>query len=85
MLFHIVESLTGREYARTWMHGGHLLLDGKKMVSVRLREEGVYPNIIATHAWAGPHTPTGWMILRNAPRLTDTVSHLAERHRQCDR
>ena len=31
----IVESLTGREYARYWMHGGHLLLDGKKMSKSR--------------------------------------------------
>jgi cysteinyl-tRNA synthetase len=31
----IVESLTGREYARYWMHGGHLLIDGKKMSKSR--------------------------------------------------
>jgi len=31
----IVESLTGREYARYWMHGGHLLLDGRKMSKSR--------------------------------------------------
>ena len=31
----IVEALTGREYARYWMHGGHLLLDGKKMSKSR--------------------------------------------------
>lgn len=31
----IVESLTGREYARYWMHGGHLLLGGKKMSKSR--------------------------------------------------
>jgi cysteinyl-tRNA synthetase len=31
----IVESLTGREYARYWMHGGHLLLEGKKMSKSR--------------------------------------------------
>jgi cysteinyl-tRNA synthetase len=31
----IVESLTSREYARYWMHGGHLLLDGKKMSKSR--------------------------------------------------
>ena len=30
----IVESLTGR-YARYWMHGGHLILDGKKMSKSR--------------------------------------------------
>ena len=31
----IVESLTGREYARYWMHGEHLLIDGKKMSKSR--------------------------------------------------
>lgn len=31
----IMESITGREYARYWMHGGHLLLDGKKMSKSR--------------------------------------------------
>ncbi|MDD1661367.1 MAG: class I tRNA ligase family protein, partial [Methanomicrobiales archaeon] len=31
----IVESLTGREFARYWMHGGHLLIDGKKMSKSR--------------------------------------------------
>ena len=31
----IVESLTGREYARYWMHGEHLLLDGRKMSKSR--------------------------------------------------
>jgi cysteinyl-tRNA synthetase len=31
----IMESLTGREYARYWMHGEHLLLDGKKMSKSR--------------------------------------------------
>jgi cysteinyl-tRNA synthetase len=31
----IVESLTGREYARYWMHGGHLLIGGKKMSKSR--------------------------------------------------
>jgi cysteinyl-tRNA synthetase len=31
----IIESLTGREYARYWMHGEHLLLDGKKMSKSR--------------------------------------------------
>jgi cysteinyl-tRNA synthetase len=31
----IVESLTGREFARYWMHGEHLLLDGKKMSKSR--------------------------------------------------
>ncbi|MDD1663068.1 MAG: class I tRNA ligase family protein [Methanomicrobiales archaeon] len=31
----IVESLTGREYARYWMHGEHLLLHGKKMSKSR--------------------------------------------------
>jgi cysteinyl-tRNA synthetase len=31
----IVESLTGREYARYWMHGGHLLIDGRKMSKSR--------------------------------------------------
>lgn len=31
----IAESLTGREYARYWMHGGHLLIDGKKMSKSR--------------------------------------------------
>ena len=31
----IVESLTGKEYARYWMHGEHLLIDGKKMSKSR--------------------------------------------------
>jgi len=31
----IVESLTGREYARYWVHGEHLLLDGTKMSKSR--------------------------------------------------
>jgi cysteinyl-tRNA synthetase len=31
----IVESLTGREYSRFWLHGEHLLLDGKKMSKSR--------------------------------------------------
>ena len=31
----IVESLTGREYARYWMHGEHLLIDGRKMSKSR--------------------------------------------------
>ena len=31
----IVEALTGREYARYWMHGEHLLLDGRKMSKSR--------------------------------------------------
>ncbi len=31
----IVESLTGREYARYWLHGEHLLIDGKKMSKSR--------------------------------------------------
>jgi cysteinyl-tRNA synthetase len=31
----IVESLTGREYARYWMHGEHLLIGGKKMSKSR--------------------------------------------------
>ncbi len=31
----IMESLTGREFARYWMHGEHLLLDGKKMSKSR--------------------------------------------------
>jgi cysteinyl-tRNA synthetase len=31
----IIESLTGREFAHYWFHGGHLLLDGKKMSKSR--------------------------------------------------
>jgi cysteinyl-tRNA synthetase len=31
----IVEALTGGEYARYWMHGEHLLIDGKKMSKSR--------------------------------------------------
>jgi cysteinyl-tRNA synthetase len=31
----IVESLTGKEYARYWMHGEHLLINGKKMSKSR--------------------------------------------------
>ena len=31
----IVESLTGREYSRFWLHGEHLLLDGRKMSKSR--------------------------------------------------
>ena len=31
----IVESLTGREYSRYWVHGEHLLIDGKKMSKSR--------------------------------------------------
>jgi cysteinyl-tRNA synthetase len=31
----IIEALTGREYARYWMHGEHLLIDGRKMSKSR--------------------------------------------------
>lgn len=31
----IVESLTGREYSRFWLHGEHLLLEGRKMSKSR--------------------------------------------------
>ncbi|MDD1674446.1 MAG: class I tRNA ligase family protein [Methanomicrobiales archaeon] len=31
----IIESLTGREFAHYWFHGGHLLIDGQKMSKSR--------------------------------------------------
>jgi cysteinyl-tRNA synthetase len=43
----IVESLTGREYARYWMHGDHLLIDGKKMS--KSRGNIVYLSDLTTH------------------------------------
>jgi cysteinyl-tRNA synthetase len=38
----VAESFTGREYARYWMHGEHLLIDGRKMS--KSRGNIVYPS-----------------------------------------
>lgn len=49
----IIKSLTGQEPARFWVHGEHLLVDGKKMS--KSRGNIIYPNDLIERGCIWPH------------------------------
>lgn len=49
----VAEAVSGREYARYWLHGEHLLVDGKKMS--KSRGNIVYPDSLLEQGYSPEH------------------------------
>jgi len=49
----VIEAVSGEEFARYWVHGGHLLADGKKMS--KSRGNIIYPEDLVARGLSGEH------------------------------
>lgn len=49
----VIEAVSGEEFARYWVHGGHLLADGKKMS--KSRGNIIYPEDLLSRGLSGQH------------------------------
>jgi cysteinyl-tRNA synthetase len=82
----IVESLTGREYARYWMHGEHLLIDGKKMSKSRgnivylsdLTSRGCTPDEVRFFLTYGHYRDHLNMTAENLGEAQEVLRHLKD-------
>ncbi|HVP25588.1 MAG TPA: class I tRNA ligase family protein [Methanomicrobiales archaeon] len=80
----IVESLTGREYARYWMHGEHLLIGGRKMSKSRgnivylsdLTAKGFSPEEVRFFLIYGHYRDRRDLTDENLNRARDVLRHL---------
>jgi cysteinyl-tRNA synthetase len=80
----IVEALTGRAYARYWMHGGHLLMNGRKMSKSRgnivylsdLTSRGCSPEEVRFFLTYGPYRDRMNMTRANLHRAREVLRDL---------
>ena len=78
----IAESVSGKQFSRYWLHGGHLLLNGKKMS--KSTGNVVYPNDILAKGFTGEHLRFFLVYGPYRKKLNFTFERLSQTSRKLD-
>ena len=72
----VIEAASGEEFARYWIHGEHLLVDGKKMS--KSLGNIIYPNDLVTNGITGQHLRFYLMVRHHRKRLNFNAASFQE-------
>ena len=78
----VAEAVSGKRFAGYWLHGAHLLVDGKKMS--KSRGNVLYPSELAAKGYRGDHVRFFLFYGHYRRRLNFTFEKLAETSRKVD-
>jgi cysteinyl-tRNA synthetase len=78
----VVEAVSGKSFARYWLHGAHLLVDGKKMS--KSRGNVYYPADLLAKGFRGNHVRFFLIYAQYRKKLNFTWEKLAETSRKLD-
>jgi len=78
----VIEAASGEEFARYWIHGEHLLVNGKKMS--KSLGNIIYPDDLMTDGHTGQHVRFYLMSRHHRKRLNFTVESFQQVSKQLD-
>jgi len=78
----IAEAVSGKQFSRHWLHGGHLFVDGKKMS--KSTGNVYYPSDLLEKGFSGEHLRFFLIYGYYREKLNFTVEKLAETSRKLD-
>jgi cysteinyl-tRNA synthetase len=78
----VAEAVSGRPFARYWLHGGHLLVEGKKMS--KSKGNVYYPDDLLARGFRKDHIRFFLIYSRYREKLNFTFEKLSETSRQLD-
>jgi cysteinyl-tRNA synthetase len=78
----IAEAVSGKQFSRFWLHGGHLLVDGKKMS--KSKGNVIYPNDVSARGFSGEELRFFLIYRAYHEELNFTYEKLAEAKHKLD-